>query len=288
MNEHKYREIIRNLQLENCMLRREILRLRGDEMVKPPPPMAESPILDVPLGKGLTFQNLRTLGSAERTASLLLKWGVSWVKFIGESMSPQVHTYWPDHLPDYVAACREAGIDVWLWGWPMPGKAEAYCDQMLMELDRTGAHGIVTNSERHWWIGNPHGRGREIIEAEVHTVGSRIHDIEDEAHAWSIYGHINISGDTSEPGFTMPHEAMAEYADFVQPQWYSPSFRRMETHMETMRQAFGMPVIPVLDPQRADIYKNEDKIPNDGAVNFWSASRLEGVDLGHFVMEHEG
>jgi len=124
--------------------------------VDPPvdPPVEPPPNIDVPKGKGMFVRSLTGTGSVENMKKYITERGISWicVQRLWQYENPNDDKYLNGtSWKDYKAAWEETGCDLWIWGWPVPGRIDDYVEEMSRTAAQWGAIGIIIDAEGPWY-----------------------------------------------------------------------------------------------------------------------------------------
>lgn len=226
-----------------------------------------------PRGKGVFVRSL--VADTPTPASMVdvaRDLGLGWVALAGEEPSGQVSTIYPDRLPAYADALHRAGVQVWLWGWPVSTSSadvDAFVQQLGGLARQLDAEGVIVNAERPFYDfdGSPEPAA---IEAARRIV--------DGLHAYGVpvgltsYG----SGPVWHPGFAW---AGFEGVDFGMPQIYDTLHRLPRDYPSDAIAAWqraGFDVnVPLLGasfnhtPEQMRDILARTPVPN-GAVGWWT------------------
>lgn len=109
-----------------------------------------------PTGIGFYARTLSvpTHGTPAQMAKRLKDCGASWVAFLGcwQDKSGPGRTFKQrvpklDETARYVEACKGAGIDCWVWGFPWIGHERDYMEAMRRVAAKVGARGLLHDPE---------------------------------------------------------------------------------------------------------------------------------------------
>lgn len=168
----------------------------------------ETPVT-MPLGKGIFVQSVEGAtgeGTAQALANRAVSLKLSWVTLLviwQHSDRDRIYKL----VEEASAACRAAGIEVWLWGWPerKPARRTVFIDTMRRMLEQTKARGIMINAERPYY---GYAKEAAALASELRNAfGSQI------SIGLSSYGLPDF-----HPRF--PWSAFAPICDFGMPQIY--------------------------------------------------------------------
>lgn len=163
-----------------------------------------------PRGKGVFIRSVRHADSPAKLADLCAAMGLSWVciSLIIQLPNGRQRQY---PMDDLAAACRELdarGIDVWLWAWPEPGRAQQIVDRYRLADEATGRckiHGLILDPEQPYYSGRMEAQS-EIDVQKLRELGVPL--------GCTSYG----GGPPNHPSF--PWKPWARGTDFGMPQIY--------------------------------------------------------------------
>tara|TARA_R100001244_G_scaffold36778_3_gene33650 strand:- start:4807 stop:5757 length:951 start_codon:yes stop_codon:yes gene_type:complete len=108
-----------------------------------------------PTGKGIYIRHLKSLGHPTALVAQALKHDISFVVIQSIWQDRKVgrphYVRRPnskDTLMEYCSAFREAGIEVWLWGYPYPGREHAFCLAAIADAEASNCVGFVLDPEK--------------------------------------------------------------------------------------------------------------------------------------------
>lgn len=171
----------------------------------------------MPCGKGVFVRHVKHGGDPDLFAKRLSWLGMRWV---------MIQCIWqePDRdvvsnmsrYPEYAAACRARGIEVYAFGWVRPDRWSRFVSTIMHGVHQLAARGTIINPE-HPWQGNHYRAARELMDALKHTHGP------ERTVGVTTYG--------GGPGWieSFPFEQFAA-ADFVIPQYYDTRHRLPPTY----------------------------------------------------------
>ena len=119
----------------------------------PGTPPAFSPFIPSGLGMWVGAFGRKPTGTPDEVAARVRKVGIRWLAALWVWQDPGGKTQrWNrgTAVAEYVAAARETGADLWVWGWPRPGRHEAFVEAMLEGAARLEATGVILDPERPW------------------------------------------------------------------------------------------------------------------------------------------
>ena len=105
-----------------------------------------------PRGKGLFLRSTGHAGTPGFLIDRCREMGIRWVMLpvIWQKVTESDIRY-DGKIDEYAAALKDAGITVWIWGWPVPEKHAQFSSLMLATRARIGAAGICINAEKPWF-----------------------------------------------------------------------------------------------------------------------------------------
>lgn len=127
------------------------------EPVAPVRPSVGSGLGYFPTGKGVYIRTLKHCGTPEQAVATAKEAGLNFVVIGSIWISRRV---WAAgavvgrrfnktaDLERYSKAFRDAGIEVWVWGYPYPGRERQFVDQMIADALTTGAVGLILDPEK--------------------------------------------------------------------------------------------------------------------------------------------
>lgn len=108
-----------------------------------------------PTGKGIFIRSVKHAGD---NPSDLVRWvkslNLSWVAILVVwQKDGKSKLFYPDELPAYCNALRQAGIKVWLWGWPEMSAVlrGAFVSHLVGAATKNSAEGIILNVEEPYY-----------------------------------------------------------------------------------------------------------------------------------------
>lgn len=115
----------------------------------------------MPRGKGIFVRHLRRhCGSHEQLVGQCQRAGISWVVVQAiwqyEDAPSKITN---DGCEIYGKALAEAGIDAWVWGYPVPGAQAEFAEAMRDRAEDFGARGVIIDPEREWL----HATSAEVV-----------------------------------------------------------------------------------------------------------------------------
>lgn len=167
-----------------------------------------------PTGKGVFVRTPSHGGSPSELVDSLRRMGIRWVAFalIWQRKSGGYKTYQLSELPAYVRACQRAGIRVWVWAYPVPGRADQVIKYFRLLRKKVALEGLILDPEGPYY-------GVSDNEAAIDV---RKYALLDTAIGMTSYG----GGPALHPGF--PWRAWSA-VDFGIPQVYDPENKYSET-----------------------------------------------------------
>lgn len=120
-----------------------------DGLLQPAPPKAAPAI--VPKGKGMFIRDLLQAGTRAQVLERMSKHGVSWVAIqrIWQYDDPNKVSklYNSENLLAYVEDLHAAGHEVWIWGFPAPGKHVEFVERLVSAAVQVKARGVIVDPE---------------------------------------------------------------------------------------------------------------------------------------------
>jgi hypothetical protein len=106
-----------------------------------------------PSGAGVYVRNIRkrTHGAPDDMAASMHAAGVRWVALQGAWQTDDGREHRESNeelLEDYARAARAKGIEVWIWGYPHPGRVSEFVEDLVGDALRTQAAGILLDPEK--------------------------------------------------------------------------------------------------------------------------------------------
>lgn len=114
-----------------------------------PAPALPSSRAIVPRGKGVFVRGLPGGKTPQSLASELSGAGCTFAELLRVWQNKQRNEGAAQalQLPRFAEALQARGIDVWLWGWPVPGQEQRFVDLMCDTAKAIGAKGVVADPE---------------------------------------------------------------------------------------------------------------------------------------------
>lgn len=116
------------------------------------------PSVIMPKGKGMFMRTLKLAGTIPEVLDGMKVRGLSWVAITRIWQYPvadkPTSLFNTTQLPEYAAALRDAGHEVWVWGYPAPGKHEEFVEKLVGTAVAVKARGIILDPEEPF-IGRP-------------------------------------------------------------------------------------------------------------------------------------
>lgn len=128
----------------------------------------------LPSGKGMFIRSLSHTGrSAQEAVGWALDHGLDWVVIQRITQFEDKDSTFLNgtKLESYSKAFREAGIQVWVWGWPTPSKIDEFVRVMYEAVDTAQATGMVLDPEAPW-IGTK-GPALDLMSLLLEEAGKR-------------------------------------------------------------------------------------------------------------------
>ena len=127
----------------------------GSVLTPPDPP---PPVVGLPRGKGMFIRSWKHLGDPDTLRARIQESGVRWVAVL---RLWQMDDPDEDNLTnetggnghsreDFQAVLSEENCDLWIWGWPIPGREAAFISEMDETAIRWEALGMILDCEGPW------------------------------------------------------------------------------------------------------------------------------------------
>jgi len=121
------------------------------------PPKPPEPSIGVPKGKGMFVRSWKHCESPEALRERVRSAGLGWVCILrlwqheDEDDNLANGSGWDGHgLDEFLAVLKDENCDLWIWGWPLPGREEEFVAQMDNTAQDWGALGIILDCEGPW------------------------------------------------------------------------------------------------------------------------------------------
>ena len=227
----------------------------------------------VPQGKGVFVRSLiADTPTPESMVAVARDLDLGWVALAGDDTSNQVSTIYEDRLPAYVSALQNAGVQVFLWGWP-DNATDGEIEQISAQLGTLGQEldvdGLIINPERPFH--SLKSRPDPYLAAQARKMMKKLR-----AYGLPIGMTSYGSGPPWHPGF--PWEAFADI-DFGMPQIYDSKHRLPPEYptigVRNWQNAGLVPIIPLLGASNrhlpAQMRDIADRTPTPAdAVGWWT------------------
>lgn len=219
-----------------------------------------------PRGKGVFVRSVRHAKSPADLADHCSAWGLDWVAILLVWQKPdRDKLFFFDDLPAVCEQLRRRGIDVWLWAWPEPGRAQGIVDlyrRAEKAVGRCKLRGLILDPER------PYYAKRLASQARIDV--DKLRELKVPLGC-TTYG----GGPPHHPSF--PWGPWAEGTDFGMPQIYDSKERLGENYparsIEAWQAAGWNTVIPVwaaYDKTPGQMQEMIDRTPRVyRAVSWW-------------------
>ncbi len=113
--------------------------------------LEKQPAVIMPKGKGMFLRTLKLAGTRQEVLDGMKTRGLSWVAItrIWQYSEPDRPSslFNTSQLPDYAAALHDAGHEVWVWGYPAPGKHDEFVENLVSMAVSVKARGIILDPE---------------------------------------------------------------------------------------------------------------------------------------------
>lgn len=166
-----------------------------------------------PVGKGVYVRGVgaKHIGGSPDVAIARLRWlGCQWVALalVWQKSDGTTKRYFVGStLTKYAEALHNAGIQVWLWGWPDKARVAAFADECRAALDVPAVRGIIVNAEQPMYRAH----------AETEWLASELRSQCD--RTMKALGLVSYGGGPAfHPAF--PWQPWARACDFGQPEIY--------------------------------------------------------------------
>lgn len=163
----------------------------------------------MPYGKGIYVYDLDDAQGPDDLAERLRWLDMDWVALQTHRIENNqlLHTDTAAKRNAHIAAIRQAGIAVWFWGWPKPGRSQDFANVAAQMISAHNPAGFIVNAEKGWRKSD--GAAATAMMATIRAaLGSG------RGLGFTSFGGANVS----VPNF--PWEEFARYADFGSPQIY--------------------------------------------------------------------
>ena len=224
----------------------------------------------MPKGKGVWVHTVKHAKTPAQMIENLKRIGADYVLLatVWQKEDGRTVRYSPQNIPRYAEALREAGIDVWLWGWPDSSKKriDTFVSEVVPIWEASKASGFVLDMEDQW--NKRHDSNARYLITQLRKHGPV---------GVTTYG----GGPANVPNF--PWKAIAQESDFGMPQIYTELSKYGEGYPERAVTRYVdagfRGVVPVLSaaPKRnrayMDAYQAHTPLPED-SVSYWHYHHL--------------
>lgn len=158
-----------------------------------------------PRGKGAFIRTLSLLGPPDRLVQLAQSMGLQWVtiEVIWQESATQSNIHNLSTIRSYARALQDAGIKVWVWGFPHRDAIPGFVQTMVEFAEAVDADGYVVDAESGMRKAT-HDQARQLV-AGLRESGRPV-------------GVASYSAPWAHP--VMPYAAFAQTADFGMPMVY--------------------------------------------------------------------
>ncbi len=106
----------------------------------------------MPAGKGMFIRDLAKAGTRKQVLERMAQCGLSWVAIqkIWQYTDPPnkpSSLYNTKTLAEYSEDLQAAGREVWIWGYPAPGKHQEFVEVLLAAATQVKARGVIVDPE---------------------------------------------------------------------------------------------------------------------------------------------
>lgn len=121
-----------------------------DTVLGPSTAVAADPALPYPRGKGMFIRALAHTGTPAQACDRAREAGLRWVAVqrCWQYADKPTQKLNGAALARYASAFTAAGIDVWLWGYPVPGKHAEFNELLLSSARSIRARGVIVDAEK--------------------------------------------------------------------------------------------------------------------------------------------
>ena len=230
----------------------------------------------VPRGTGVFARWIteRQYGTPTQAARRASDHGLSWVGLmalglVGSPSRERVHPV--EVLADYAQAFREAGVEVWVWFFPLADDPERAADLAGRALQATGGRGLILDVEKPY--GGNVGACRRLVAASLDQLG------EDQGIAVTSYPLARYHR-------PMPWSAMVAGTGMPQTYTIAPHLARVAVEEWRARGHTSIvPIGPAYGPNsegRLMTYLRlaylEDGVPTIDGIGIWSWPQMSSSE----------
>lgn len=119
-----------------------------------------------PTGKGVFVRSVKHAPSPAAMVADCKAWGLKWVTIqsIWQLSAGKTKRHHLDLIPSYARALERAGIRVWIWSWPVPGRAHEIAEVYQGLARRAKLRGLILDPEKPYQAkGKEHVGSMEAI-----------------------------------------------------------------------------------------------------------------------------
>ena len=234
--------------------------------------LEKQPAVIMPKGKGMFMRTLKLAGTITDILDGMSTRGLSWVAITRIWQYPEANKptslFNTTQLPEYAAALRDAGHEVWVWGYPAPGKHEEFVEKLVSMAVAVKARGVILDPEEPFI-----GRAEEAAALMAATRAAA-------AQFGLGVGFTSYGAPWNFPNF--PWSAFLG-ADFGMPQIYDASNNLPATYPVKSVNAWKQLGFHHVAPISAAFNKSRDQMtallkatPIDGTVSWWDWFNCNG------------
>lgn len=109
-----------------------------------------------PVGKGVFVRSVKHAPTPADMVADCKAWGLKWVTIqsIWQLPGGKTKAHHLDKIPTYARALERAGIKVWIWAWPVPGRAYEIAQVYRQLAGRTKLRGLILDPEQPYQAKN--------------------------------------------------------------------------------------------------------------------------------------
>lgn len=131
-----------------------------NECVPEPGPTPPAPNPNIPQGKGMFQRVWKHMGQTpEVAAQNCVANGITWVAIqrLWQYPTPSDDNWYNGNgynghsRAQWMSALVDAGVQPWIWGWPVPGRENDFVSAMIETAEQWGAVGIIVDAESPWY-----------------------------------------------------------------------------------------------------------------------------------------
>lgn len=109
-----------------------------------------------PVGKGAFVRSVKHAPTPGAMVADCKAWGLRWVTIqsIWQLPGGKTKAHHLDLIPSYARALERAGIKVWIWAWPVPGRAHEIAEVYQELARRSKLRGLILDPEQPYQARN--------------------------------------------------------------------------------------------------------------------------------------